>query len=585
MRLFNRKPKQRTESDSLDKWLKEDGSSINDTSLFTDPDRSLWKHHDEQLDTMSMNTKKTTISQEFDRRRRRNFHIVSPSNSKSNVLQSPEANSAKSENVSPRQDGVRISTPSTENSSLQSPNSFTVSEFQRNIELEETLPVSNRKRMNTPGPTKVALQEGYRPSLSIEERILHLRLQAPSRSEEPKFLWQDEIPSPNARRGRVQIADDDSFPFQYSIDSNDERIIFPKDKQESLNDSVDEDLGSILKYDDSNLMRSGSPGALRLTLDGLEKHQNKMFLDENTVSLDERQADGFEIWKTRQQRRTYMMKKMEERDNKLERRLQAGPSHSCTPLFPEETDFLVETKVLKNGTIQKTIRRPPPMKMTALQRLGLVSCAETKRQKSQKSVISLAAMNSLAEDDLLVSSSKKLSLKISSLRKKSKNLTKEQFLMNERQKQKLAEQQKEEDELNEKTRIAQMRSEYIKKQRALESKISQNSGGISNVVIATSPQRPVNLWHNTREHVECVNDKTETENPSKLDIAENDVSTVSTDRSSLACVVCGLGRRTHVALPCMHCAFCEDCVVRMCDNDVTTCQVCHMSAAFSRVYV
>lgn len=589
MRLFNRKSKQRAESP--DRLFEEDCSSINDSSLFTDADRSFWNRNSDQCDTMSMSTKKTTISQEFDRRRRRSRHNVSPSKARTNILQSSEAGPTKPEIVSPTHDGVRISTPSTDHSSLrQSPIISIISERHSNVELEESFLVTKRNRMNKPGPAKVALQEGYRPSLSIEDRILQLNLRAPSRSEEPKFLWQDEIPSPYTRRGQVQTGDDDSFPLQNSIDSDDERSMCPKDKQGSLTDSVDEDLGSILKYDDSNLMRTGSPGALRLTPEGLEKHQKKLFLDDCSVSLDEKEAYGFEVWKTQQQRRTYMMKKMEERDNKLEHRVQEGLSDSFVTLFPEETDFLVETKTLKNGKIQKTIRRPPPMKMTALQKLGLVSCAEMKLQKSQMAAISLVAMNSLTDDDMLVSSSKKLSLKLTSLRKKSKKLTKEQFLMNERKKQMLAEQQKEEEELKEKIRIADMRSEYIKKQRALESMPSQNGSSKSNVVIARSPQRPVNLWHNVGGNVECVsetgtNEKAEIGKPSKVEIVETDVSTVSTDRSSLTCVICGSGRRTHIALPCMHCAYCEECVVRMSDNGITACQVCHMSAAFSRVFV
>ena len=52
-------------------------------------------------------------------------------------------------------------------------------------------------------------------------------------------------------------------------------------------------------------------------------------------------------------------------------------------------------------------------------------------------------------------------------------------------------------------------------------------------------------------------------------------STITSSMSSLPpCVVCRVGQRTHVALPCMHYSFCSACVERLQLRKSTSCPVC-----------
>mmetsp|Transcript_50564 Transcript_50564/g.76003 ORF Transcript_50564/g.76003 Transcript_50564/m.76003 type:complete len:167 (-) Transcript_50564:169-669(-) len=53
----------------------------------------------------------------------------------------------------------------------------------------------------------------------------------------------------------------------------------------------------------------------------------------------------------------------------------------------------------------------------------------------------------------------------------------------------------------------------------------------------------------------------------------------------LECVVCDKGRRTHLAIPCMHLSFCGDCVKDMQDRGCKVCPVCkEPNVTFSKVY-
>jgi len=53
----------------------------------------------------------------------------------------------------------------------------------------------------------------------------------------------------------------------------------------------------------------------------------------------------------------------------------------------------------------------------------------------------------------------------------------------------------------------------------------------------------------------------------------------------LECVVCDKGRRTHLAIPCMHLSFCGDCVKDMQERGCKVCPVCkEPNVTFSKVY-
>ena len=61
--------------------------------------------------------------------------------------------------------------------------------------------------------------------------------------------------------------------------------------------------------------------------------------------------------------------------------------------------------------------------------------------------------------------------------------------------------------------------------------------------------------------------------------------TLNTEASSEPCALCGEGERTHIATPCMHYCFCEDCVVTLQERRVNVCPVCSASrVSFTKVF-
>jgi hypothetical protein len=598
MRLFTRKPRKaeiKTTSSSLFRFDEDDNSSINDRSLFTDAGRT---NADYNVDDTSLCTKHTTISQEFARIRGRN-HPTSPATSRKSTIEAFDTNVPNFSQKAAKQKPDSHSTPASTNTSRSSPpssaKSFAEARSNNSVQASKSS-AESRDGPRSLGSENLELHEGFRPTIFMEDRMGHNRLGASPRSREPMLLWQEKlVPSPvmsftgvpfELDNGDGDYDDDDdnnhddgnnnSFPLHYSIDSDDEIPLNSCEVQKGvLDDSVDEEVGWQLNYDDDNLMRASSPGALRLTQDGLEKLDEMAFLDDTTLSLEERSM-GLDSWKELQQRRKLLRNRLEERDRKLQRRIKDGHSDHSDHFVPlcmqEETDYQIEVKVLKNGKKQKRLRRPPPKQMTTLQKLGLVSCAEKKRPKSKKADVcgmSLAPMNTLDEEDLQWSSTKKNSPLVSNpMKKKGKPVTKDGLLAIERQRHMESQQEKEESELKEKKRIARMRASYLERQRALEAK-------------APLPQRPVTLWVNSLNNVECANGRATPD----VSVVENDFSTGSTDVSSLPCVVCALTPRTHIATPCMHYSLCEQCVALMgtTGSGGKSCPVCKDQATFTRV--
>jgi len=611
-----------------------DISSINDESLFTNADRSFFsRNFQEKDDDMSLCTKQTTLSQEFSRMRRKD-HLAAPVNSHQGI-------NVSNEPVSPsrpkQQQTISQITPHTNNfssilsnpssssskSTMQLSVSDTTSQSTPEVPKSHVKPWIRRRRDRRQiEEAKIQLHEGYRPSISLEKRMIQMRLGSSSRSEEPNLLWEEELPEPSksttltidpvdfyhgednsfrihhsidsdekpfwekelpAPSSAVTIdpvdvdhGDDNSFPINYSIDSDGEIPLNLGDQEGSLTDSVDERLGSKLIFEDRNLMRAGSPGALRLTQSGIEVHQHKLFQEQARNSLEENQSNGFESWRDRQQYRLYMRKLIEERHERLTMHVSHGMRTDSN--FLDDTDSSTRIRVPKLKVKKIKTRKPPPTKMTTLQILGLASCSEKNKRKSKKNNIatmSLAPMDTLDDKDLQCPSPRKKNLPFITI--KAQKVTKELLLAKERQKQMEAEREMDESELQELIRIAQMRSAYLEKQRALEAKPRLTNKLDS----LTVPQNSVILLTKSMNCIECADGST---SPG-VSVIESEVSTVSTAVSSPSCVICGVNRMTHGALPCMHYSFCEECVVRMGNNGVTACPICNEhDAAFVRVF-
>jgi len=68
--------------------------------------------------------------------------------------------------------------------------------------------------------------------------------------------------------------------------------------------------------------------------------------------------------------------------------------------------------------------------------------------------------------------------------------------------------------------------------------------------------------------------------------SEPDYSLTSDAARQQPCIACGTARRTHLALPCMHFAYCEDCCTGMQEDGCDCCMVCQRSGvSFTEVFL
>ena len=596
MRLFTRKPRKaeiNTTSSSLFLFDEADNSSINDRSLYTDAGRTKVEY---KVDDASLCTLQTTISQEFARIRGQN-HLTSPATSRKSTTKAFDTTVAKFVWQAATQNPISQSTTASSNTSRSSPPSSAKSFAEARS--HDSVQASKSSAESRDGPRSLDSEtfkphEGFRTPKLMEDRMGHLRLGASPLSREPMLLWQEElIPSPAKSFTGVPFelnngdgdhdddkeinhdddGDNNSFPLHYSFESSVEIPLDSCNVQRGFHgDSLEEEVGWKVNDDDGKFVRASSPHVLRLTQDSLEKLDEMAFLHDATLSFQEKPI-GLDNWNELpvEQRRRLLRNRLEERDRKLQHSVKGDHSdHFVSLTMQEETDYQIEVKILKSGKKQKRLRRPPPKQMTTLQKLGLVSCTEKKRPKSKHSDVcdmSLAPMNTLDEEDLQWSSTKQNSVFISNpMKKKGKPVTKEGLLALERQRHMESQRDKEESELKEMRRIARMRVLYLERQRALEAKSPQ-------------PQRPVTLWVNSLNNVECANGRA----PPDVSVVENDFSTGSTDVSSLSCILCAVSPRTHIAIPCMHYSLCIECVALMGNSGGKSCPVCKDQATFSRV--
>ena len=69
-----------------------------------------------------------------------------------------------------------------------------------------------------------------------------------------------------------------------------------------------------------------------------------------------------------------------------------------------------------------------------------------------------------------------------------------------------------------------------------------------------------------------------------IKVPTEETFTISTTASNQPCAVCNVGDRTHIAMPCMHYSFCEDCVGGLLRKQ-KTCPVCHTgNVSYTRVF-
>jgi len=434
----------------------------------------------------------------------------------------------------------------------------------------------------------LALKEGLRPTLSLEERRQQLERQ-PDRTATAR----DGIYYPTSLLGsqhEEEEEDDDQLSLgEYRMDNtrddddglynnlnfgnlhqegDDDAPLNPHDSDNGS--SVDFELGARINMSDTVLMMTDNEkGTLRLTKDGLKRHEQVQL--EETVKSRRRLGSktGFERWKFQQDTKKWYQSKHAQRDAQMHQsRLK---------------------KAFRGVGVggNRTPKKPPPSNMGPLQTLGLVSVSKQRKLEKELGDVSVGPID-LEVTYVPPPSSSSGGI----IRRKTVAELKQEYLDKERRKQREYEAQKEQVQDEEKERIRQRKRDYLERQRRLQSqrpptppspllpnvhiaqqqhdRVRDNNSSNNSDDRETFQDRFTSIGDSTGNRVVCSElptnpPKTVVMVPSnssskKLPQQPEETFTVSTTASGLPCAVCSVGDRTHIAMPCMHYCFCEDCV-------------------------
>ena len=351
-----------------------------------------------------------------------------------------------------------------------------------------------------------------------------------------------------------------------------------KDDYKSYDDdesTLDMTLGSKINMSDAELMdeRNASPGALRLTEEGLVEHTEKRHHETGHVSHSV--FVGFDVWKKQQAERKFYRDKFQERDDQLEERIAWARAHSESErkVLPARTEPL-------SSALDKIVAKRRIPAMETVKRLTLPQVKEEGVDD-----LSLTPMDTMGMDVLEYSPSQPARPHPFGLRRK-KKLTTEELIEQERARQREAQAKHVEDENQEFERIQQQRQAYLEKQREIEAqaRIERHLNPvIEDTVMEDALSTPV-----VEESLPLMNDVNSVSNGKEtVSVYSHSETTftLNTEASSEPCALCGEGERTHIATPCMHYCFCEDCVVTLQERRVNVCPVCSARrVSFTKVF-
>ena len=201
--------------------------------------------------------------------------------------------------------------------------------------------------------------------------------------------------------------------------------------QESIPSEPGIDVESRINLTDSELLDGrSSPGALRLTAEGLEQHEKKTF--QEARRNPERHTDEFEAWRKEHETRKWYRKKLKEREEKL----------------LDRTMQLRETLIIPE---HEPVKR----------------CSVGFRPENDVADLSLAPLASMQHLSINNDNSPSKRRSFQLFRKKGKP-TAEELLQRERQRAREAKRLKEYQQRQERERIARKRNAYLEQQRAKE---------------------------------------------------------------------------------------------------------------------
>jgi hypothetical protein len=140
-----------------------------------------------------------------------------------------------------------------------------------------------------------------------------------------------------------------------------------------------------------------------------------------------------------------------------------------------------------------------------------------------------------------------------------------------------------EDEAQEFERIQKRREAYLKKERELEAQARRDRIKVQTMVISEDSSSSNGVVEGSSV-VDCCKSASK-EDPSTATSGEETTFTVSTTASHQPCAICEHGERTHIAMPCMHYSFCEECVEAMQARGVQVCPICNAArVSFTKVF-
>ncbi|KAG7352998.1 zinc finger C3HC4 type domain containing protein [Nitzschia inconspicua] len=354
-------------------------------------------------------------------------------------------------------------------------------------------------------------------------------------------------------------------------------------------------------------------GSLLLTEGELKKHiKSTQFMEPHPSS----NLKGYDRWKRKQfEKQRYFaqvhekaMKRKEKLDKILERKRQAHPrTMETSTAGTTQTSLPLESKPGQNNHSAPGIKkgwgilRGSPLKKKDGSGASMPERALAKNKKNQEKRepvavtleqfmkvsqdepddISLVPMNKL--DPGIVTLTSSLPQGGNSAATKSHNLEDAgigprflalQYLEIERAKNRMAEKEKTELEIREQNRIALLKEREVERQRRLNTPSVPNSGesifkskvNIDTKSLSTHQMLDRNLSFGTTNTAQ---------------------SSIKSPASVLSpCILCNAAERSHVAQPCMHFHFCEDCAKSlMCSISPPVCPICKtLNVSFCRVY-
>ena len=359
--------------------------------------------------------------------------------------------------------------------------------------------------------------------------------------------------------------------------------------------TLDLDVLSRINASDRELMdRPDSPGALRLTEEGLKQHERKTMMgvdvDEDAKTVED---EGFREWQRRKAERLRCRKKLDERDNHL----------------VDETIRIRQEMDNKLSNKERSSPRKPSVKKLVSSLTNNMSFRKPQEDVTDLSVAPLTGMEGLS----IIDQKKKKVLPF--FRKRSSvAVTAQTLLEKERLDAVQVRRLRKFQEMQEKRRIEEMRREFLERERLKEAsaalgsdkprlpdKIPEEDHGIE--VVATPELRtrssssftpvksmPLSASPKSQRH----SDSDSSDQPVSFSLFSNmnlgslfvpkdcdsspaipEVSTATSSSVSQLppCVLCHSGERTHIASPCMHYSFCKDCAKRL-GRTGAACPVC-----------